>query len=258
MGKNNDKKGLTATEVSTIKLETKFPKLERLVKWERIDEVNEMIMHDISPRAVSSWCCEHGFTISVGKMYEYKEILKQALAKQVTVERMLGIGVPRRSPVVLQSLGVTHAKNLVKNEIEVLDAIIQKGFNQLLMNPEIKLQDALRAIEMKNKLTNGAHGGLTNFGLDQLRELEKSKFDALVTVVLKYLPEDKVEEVQAEVSKAEREFYEQHAPELLEDYDNLTQEELDKMNALGVPSEDMTLEDIHNILDILPDTENEE
>lgn len=213
--------------MSQHQLETKYYKLERLVKWKHCEEVNDMLMNGVSPHKVSEWCKEHGFSISHPKLYEYKEYLQTAIAKQITVERLLGIGVPKRTPIQLQALGIVAAKDMVKNEIDVLDAIIQRGFNALTANPTVKLQDAMRAIELKQKLTGGAHGGLTSYGLDQLRELEKAKFNAIVEVVLQYLPEDKHVELEEAISNAEREYYETQAPELLEEYEKALQSDIE-------------------------------
>jgi len=208
-------------------LETRYYRLEKLVKWERVEEVNEMLMNGISPQRVSEFCKENGFSISHPKLYEYKDYLQQAITRKITVERLLGIGVPKRSPIQLQALGLTAAANMVKNEVDVLDAIIQRGFNALTNSPTVKLQDAMRAIELKQKLTGGSHGGLTNYGLDQLRELERAKFSAIVEVVLQYLPEDKHEELEQAISTAERDYYTNQAPELLEEYERSLQDELD-------------------------------
>lgn len=208
------------------KLETKYYKLEKLVKWEHVEEVNEMLMNGISPHKVSDWCKEKGFSISHPKLYEYKDMLQTAITKQITVERLLGIGVPKRSPIKLASLGLTPIKDMVKNEMDVLDSIVQKGYEALLSSPTIKIQDALRAIELKNKLTEGKHAGLTGYGLDQLRALEQAKFQAMVSVVLKYVPEDKHPEIEEAIAQAERSFYENEAPDLLDQYEE--QLELDR------------------------------
>lgn len=207
-------------------LETKYYKLERLVKWDKCEEVNKQLIQGVSPRAVSEWCKDNGFIISHPKMYEYRDILKESIAKHVTVERMLGIGVPKRSSVLLQTLGISPVKDMVKSEMEVLDGIIQLGFNVLSENPIVKLQDAMKAIELKNKLTGGSHGGLTNHGLDQLRELEQAKFNAVLQVVLEYLPEDKHEEVYDAMVLAERTYYEECAPQFLDDYERALEEEI--------------------------------
>lgn len=212
-------------------LETKYYRLEKLVKWDKIDEVNEMIMSGVSPRQVSNWCKENGFDISHPKLYEYRDMLREAVNKQITVEQMLGITGQNRNPILLQSLGITPVKEIVKSELDVLDGIIQLGFNTLKSNPSIRMGDAMKAIELKNKITGGSHGGLTNFGLEQLRELEQAKFTAILEVVLQYLPEDKHEEVYEAMAEAEHRFYVEEAPDFLEDYENKVQQEMDEINA---------------------------
>lgn len=207
-------------------LETKYYKLERLVKWEGVDKVNEMLMAGVPPRTVSDWCKQHGFDISHPKLYEYKEILQEAISKHITVERMLGVGTPKRSPVLLQAAGIAPVRSMVKSEMEVLDDIIQLGYNSLIGNNTVKFQDAMKAIELKNKLTGGTHGGLTNYGLDQLRALEQAKFQAVLEIVLAYLPEEKHNEVYEAMVKAEREYYETQAPEFLDEYEKSLEEEV--------------------------------
>lgn len=214
----------------TDKLETRYVKLERLVKWDRVDEVNDMLLRGISPIQVSNWCKEAGFSISHPKLYEYKSMLQEAVTKQITVERLLGIGIPKRTPIVLQALGIGNVKSSVKNEIELLDALIHLGMQALQAVPMIKVETALKAIELKNKLTEGKHAGLTNYGLDQLRELEQAKFKAITDVVIKYLPEDKQEELSEAILAAERAFYYERAPELVEEYEKTNQEQLEEMN----------------------------
>lgn len=210
-------------------LETRFYRLEKLVKWEKIDSVNEMIMSGVSPRQVALWCKENGFEISHPKLYEYRDMLREAINKQITVEQMMGIGKYNRNPIVLQALGIAPVKEIVRNELEILDGIIQLGFSSLQNNPSIRLQDAMKAIELKNKLTGGTHGGLTNFGLEQLKELEQTKFTAILEVVLQYLPEDKHEEVYNAMAEAEHEFYTEQAPQFLDDYEKAMQNEINAM-----------------------------
>ena len=211
------------------KLETRYYKLEKLVKWEHIDTVNEMLMSGVSPHEVSKWCKERDFSISHPKLYEYKDMLQEAITRRITVERLLGIGVHKRTPIVLQALGIQGVKQHVKNEIEVLDTIIHLGMGALHNSPTIKIETALKAIELKNKLTDGKHAGLTNYGLDQLRELEQAKFNAIVAVVMQYIPEDRHDELEAAIAKAERDFYHARAPELLDEYEQAVQDGLEEV-----------------------------
>jgi hypothetical protein len=207
-------------------LETKYYKLEKLIKWEHRQSVDEMLLNGVSPHKVSDWCKEQGFSISHPKLYEYKAMLQKAISKQITVAQLLGIGQPRRTPILLDALRGTNTVELVKSESQVLDGIIQLGFNALTQSPTVKLQDAMRAIELKHKLTGGNHGGFTSYGLDQLRELEKSKFDAMVEVVMKYVPDEVIPELEEAIANAERNFYETKAPDMLEEYDKATEQEL--------------------------------
>lgn len=205
--------------LENIKLETKYYKIEKLLKWEKRDLVDEMIVTGVSPEKVAKWCKEQGFSISKQRMYDYREMLNRAIQKKITVEYLLGMGDTRRTPIVLQTLGMTEATDLVKNEMEVLDAIIQIGMNSLKGTTSMKMADVLRAIELKDKVTGGSHGGLTGYGLDQLRELEEAKFAAIIKVVMKYIPDEKLEEIQDEIEEAERTFYQEYAPEYLDEYD---------------------------------------
>lgn len=212
-------------------LETKFYKLERLCKWEHVGSVNEMLVGGMSPHQVSKWCKERGFDISHPKLYEYKDMLLTAIQKSITVERLLGIGVPKRVPIVLQALGIQGVKKMVKNELEVLDMILHMGMANLenLSVASVKVETMLKAIEIKNKLTEGKHAGLTNYGLDQLRELEQAKFNAIISVVTKYIPEDKHEELEMAIAQAERDFYHKRAPELVDEYERATEEQLSEI-----------------------------
>lgn len=216
-------------------LETRYYKIEKLLKWENREQVDEMLLQGMNPEKVSKWCKENGFSISKQKLYDYKEMIRKSAAKKITVEELIGMGGDRRVPVVLEQLGMGNVQEVVKNEIEVLDAIVQIGFDNLKTMANVSPKDMLRAIELKDKITGGAMGGLTLYGLDQLRELEEKKFGAILEVVMKYLPEDKLEEIQESIEVAEREFYQLYAPEFLEDYDkqiaDMQQEEL--LNATG-------------------------
>lgn len=223
--------------MSRSTLETKYYRLEKLVKWKRIDEVNEMVMNGTSPRQISLWCKENGFDISHPKLYEYRDMLREAVNKQISVEQMMGISDTNRNPILLQSLGITPVKEMVKSELDVLDGIIQLGFNGLKDMPTIRMGDAMKAIELKNKITGGAHGGLTNFGLEQLRELEQAKFESILDVVLQYLPEDKHEEVYEAMAEAEHRFYVEQAPDFLDDYEAKVQQEMDDLKVKQPPTE---------------------
>ena len=243
------------------KLETKYYKLERLCKWSKIGEVNRMICNGLSPKKVSQFCIENGFKISTSKMYEYRDILTEALNRDITVERLLGMGQTKRSPVFLKTEGYEETRDRVKNEMDVLDNIIQKGYEAMKLNPTIQLRDAMRAIELKNKITGGKHGGLTPDGLNELRELEERKVEAILKIVCSYLPEDKQEELQLSIEQAEREFYQEHAPHLVPEYEKALESNKNKTKTLTSKRSDLTytvgdIEELEEIAEIRPEAQD--
>ncbi|AYP68516.1 hypothetical protein EalM132_00172 [Exiguobacterium phage vB_EalM-132] len=242
---NNDKNApksgkyrLTVQQLEEIELETNYHKLEKLCKWEHVDDVNEMLIKNISAHKVADWMAMKGFKISTSKLYEYKEHLQKAVSQKLTVDRLLGIGLPRKR-IDMRLLGVTSTSELIMNEMELLDAVIQRGFNGMYEDPTIRLADAMKAIELKNKLTGGNHAGITTFGLDQLRAVEQRKFEAMVEVVMRYLPEEHLPELERAIAEAERRYYEQEAPHLLEDYERVMQDELDALRLAGLEEDEV-------------------
>jgi hypothetical protein len=158
-------------------------------------------------------------------MYEYREYLYTAIQRGTTVAALLGVKGARQ-PIDVNNLPEGTDRK-IKNEIEVLDLIIQRGFDNLLTGngANIKLSDAMRAIQMKNTLTGGKHGGLTEHGLEELKKVEEGKTLALIEVIKKYVPEDKWEELDQVMSDTERKYYEENAPEYLDQYEQVISEE---------------------------------
>lgn len=212
-----------AEDLNSIEIVSKYPKIEKLVRWELRDEVDRMLIQGVNGAKVSQWCKDNGFDISKQKLYDYKEMLTRATSKRITVAQLIGIEEARAVPTVLRTLGMSSSQvgDIVKSELDVLDAMVQLGFSNMAKTKgaTIKPEHILKAMELKNKITGGAHGGLTGYGLDQLRELEEAKFEAIIKVVMRYIPADKIEEIQDAIAEAERVFYSEYAPEYLEEYD---------------------------------------
>jgi hypothetical protein len=98
--------------------------------------------------------------------------------------------------------------NKIKHDMELLDEIIQKGFETLKMMDVINPATAVKAIELKQKITGGAHAGLTTYGIEEIRLREAARENAIVTILLEYIPEEKHPEVLERMEKATLEYYE--------------------------------------------------
>lgn len=215
-------------QIPSSQLTTKYTRLERLCKWEHVKEVNDQLLSGVSPLKVAQWCRENDFFISNQKMYDYKDMLLQSIHDKVAVEKILGI--PGRAsiqlPIPISEDTLQDGAIKIKSELEVLDTIIQRGFESILANNNnVRLADAMRAIAMKNVITKGNHGGLTEYGLEQLKAIEEAKFKATIEVIKKYIPEERYDELEEAIAKAEHDFYEENAPEYLEEYDKASRDD---------------------------------
>ena len=211
------------------RLETRYYKLEKLCKWEQCDKVNEMLLNGVSPLNVSKWCSTQGFFISPTKVADYRKVLVHCMNKDTVVLEFLRtsnvVHKPHnRKPIILRDEPMNKTIKKATSELHVLDEVIQRGFSTLGGGTTIRLQDALRAIELKNKLTKGGHGGLTSYGLQQLKKIEEAKFKVIIEIVCEYLTDEQQEVLKHRVAEAEYAYYSTHAPHLLEDYEQANEE----------------------------------
>lgn len=98
-------------------------------------------------------------------------------------------------------------KDKLTSTLEVLENIISLG-NATLQ--EINAVDAnilLKAISEHTKITGASNGGLMLSGLQQVALQQKAYESAMAEVIAKYVPEDIQEDLFAELSLAEQEFY---------------------------------------------------
>ena len=98
--------------------------------------------------------------------------------------------------------------NKVKHDLELLDEVIQKGFETLAHIDEISPVTAIAVIQLKHKITNGAHGGYTVYGIEEIRLRETARENAITAVLLEFIPEEQHAAVLERMGQAEREYYE--------------------------------------------------
>ena len=65
----------------------------------------------------------------------------------------------------------------------------------------------MAAIKLKNDLTDGTHGFLTNYGMEQLREVETHKYALIVKHLLSYIPQEKQAEALEKMAIIEENYY---------------------------------------------------
>lgn len=192
------------------------PKLIELCKSPLIDSVNAMLDAGESPNSVCKFVNGKGFKISVPLMYEYSKIRKQCIINNINIEHLIGVTKAKQPDVqVRKGDNFQGRKNKLKSEIDAIDRVIQLGYDSLEtfygsengVGKPVPIATMLAAIQLKNSLTDGAHGFLTAYGLNQLREVEQQKYEILFDTIMSFIPDELRGEVQAKVAEAEDEYY---------------------------------------------------
>lgn len=223
-------------------------KLEELYKWSKRPFLDKMIDDGVSANQCAKWCNDQGFEVSVPTMYKYVKRRKEAVELGVPLEDILdkrefppsnatkgnrevkkkntkknyNSTKPKKKQEPKhkhlnkwaedeerreQNLSQPKAKK-VMTDLEMLDAIIQKGMNTLQYMEAVAPQVAIKAVELKNKITGGTHNGLTTYGLEEIRLREQARENAMLCVLLEYIPQHKHEEVIQRMEEATKRYYE--------------------------------------------------
>ncbi len=187
------------------------PKLLELTKWEKIDKVNSMLDDGVSPAKVCEWINKNGFSISVPLIYDYNKMRKQAIIEGIQVTKIINPiqRIPVINPKEKQTEHYQDNRNKLKNELDALDHLIQKGYETLIAYEDRPVSPKLmmEAISLKNNLTKGNHMNLTDYGIGYLKELEQKKFQVVLETLLQFVPEDERNQAIEAIEQAEDEFY---------------------------------------------------
>lgn len=225
------------------------PKLAALCRWKHIDEVNNRLDQGDSPNSVATFINKNGFKISVPMVYDYAKLRKKALVDGINIEHMIGVS---SKPLVDKSDPSTRSTaEKLKSEIDALDKIIQGGYNTLLewADRPIAPKTMMDAIKLKYELTDGNHGFLTNYGMEELRSVEQNKYELLMQHLISYIPEDKRQEAIDRLEVLEDEYYQRtpYYEEYLRSRGDLSEnqiaerlKEVQQEEAAGESSEDET------------------
>ena len=93
------------------------------------------------------------------------------------------------------------------DDVEFLDEVIRKGVSGLREINSLDPGIAMKAIEVKDKITDGQLKGMSLLGLRELQLKQVAKETAMTETMLEYIPEDKHEEVLNKMKEVEEEFY---------------------------------------------------
>lgn len=178
-----------------------------------IDDVNKMIDVGTYISDIKRFLESKDFTISRQYISFYKNIRKNLAAEEENVDKFI-----QKSPVSKliedqeKSLKEGSSASKLKNDLEFLDMVIQTGTDQLktmIANNDymISIQEVFKAIELKDKLTDGALEGYTDFGIKNLQRITENKYIELLEYMFKYIPDDDKSKLLNELEEVEEEYY---------------------------------------------------
>ena len=183
-------------------------------------KVDEALDEGVTYENIIELCAMYDFEISTASITRYKNKRKEAIETGVSLEALLDQRKKAGNIVDLnakKSNALDHHNDMydntfdsidkVYNDIQVLDEVIQKGFNGLKFTETLDIQVAIRAIETKAKITNNSMKGLTLVGLRELKLRVNARTSAMTEVLLRYVPEELHEEVLLAIEEEERRYY---------------------------------------------------
>lgn len=171
-------------------------------------------------------CAQYDLEISKASVSRYKSKRDEAIKEGVPLEELLDQRKKSGNIIDIQakkadSAGAKGGKSgadrydeafdnvdKVFNDVQVLDDVIQKMANGLRYTDIVEVPLGIRAIEAKAKITNNAMGGLSLIGLREVKLRASAKTDAMLAVILTYIPEDQHNEVLEAIELKEQEYYE--------------------------------------------------
>lgn len=178
-----------------------------------IDEVNRMVDLKSSIKDIRAYLEKQGFSISNDYISKYRKIRKSLSAEENNLEDFIK-KAPVKKLIEDQEKEIQSGSqvNKLKSDIEFLDMVIQSGSDQLktLIKENdylITIDNVFKAIELKDKLTDGALAGLTQFGIKNLQEVTEQKYMQLLESMFKHVPDSEKQKVLSELEEVEEDYY---------------------------------------------------
>lgn len=197
-------------------------KIKELLTQDWIRELNQLMDTNPSGRTIQNFCKSKGFNISADysllykKYYKTKSTEEHQLDAFFNTKRVSDLAYSRqeeREPL--------SQSDKLKTDFEYMDLVIQAGAKNLQRQLEngddvIRPADVFKAIELKDKLSEGAMLGFTEHGIKYLQEITEEKYIRIINHILKYIAPEVREQLLIELDQIEEDFYKE--TDYYEDY----------------------------------------
>ncbi len=178
---------------------------------------------------IIDFCKENGLSISKASLTNYKKKREEAIEKSVPLLQLLDKRAKDNVTYISnkqvdmfrqkqdeEDAEIAHAASVtdmtkidkVFSDLEFLDMVIEKGMKGLKAFEVVDTPLAMKAIELRAKITNNQLSGLSIAGLRELKLRQQARESAMMEVIMKYVPEEKHDELFSDMEESERNFYE--------------------------------------------------
>jgi len=180
---------------------------------------------------IIEFCKENGLSISKASLTNYKKKREEAVEKGIPLLQLLDKRakdnvtyitnkeveafqrkkqqeVTPKNEISVSTITDINKVDKVFNDLEFLDEVISKGMKGLKSFDVVDTPLAMKAIELRAKITGNQLNGLSIAGLRELKLRQQARETAMMEVIMKYVPEDKHDDLFADMDEAEERFYE--------------------------------------------------
>ncbi|WIW77393.1 hypothetical protein CKA15_182 [Listeria phage cka15] len=185
-------------------------------------KVNDALDEDKSYDYIVNLCSQYNFVISKSAISRYKVKREESIETGIDLGALLDKRRKNETTATVSMIAPKEKKSSpedkryeetfstvdkVYNDVMVLEEIIQKGMEGLQYTEIIEAPIAMKAIEIKAKITGNQLQGLSIIGLRELKLRSVAKETAITEILMQYIPEDKQGEVLTKMREVEKEFY---------------------------------------------------
>lgn len=165
--------------------------LERLLRWDKLEEVNRMADQGLSAYTIAEWVRSQGVKMSAQSMETYLMLYQQSKETNTTVADLVaqyaGTNLLANVTSDIETLKLVKS---VLSDVSTLDAIINEGSKNINNNALISAKDVINAIQTKDALLRNSR----EVFMKRLFKLD-SMLERIIQIMVDEVPEEYLDRV---------------------------------------------------------------
>ena len=165
--------------------------LERLLRWDKLEEVNQMADQGLSAYTIAEWVRSQGVKMSTQSMETYLMLYQQSKETNTTVADLVaqyaGTNLLANVTSDIETLKLVKS---VLSDVSTLDAIINEGSKNINNNALISAKDVINAIQTKDALLRNSR----EVFMKRLFKLN-SMLERIIQIMVDEVPEEYLDRV---------------------------------------------------------------